>query len=179
MDAELTHQMLSDLKIRHANRADLSAMEWNGEYTHFRRLYQDIFQSAVRGEAILWVADAPVETVIGQLFVQLNSARLELADGFYRAYIYGFRIKSLYRRFGIGTRMMEIAEADLIRRGYGLVVLNVNRDNPDARRLYERLGYEVTGAEAGIWSYIDERGKRRDVNEPAWRMEKRLLVECT
>jgi len=54
-------------------------------------------------------------------------------------------------------------------------VLNVSRDNLDARRLYERLGYRVVAGDPGRWSYLDEHGIRHDVNEPAWRMEKKLI----
>jgi len=32
----------------------------------------------------------------------------------------------------------------------------------------------VIGEEPGLWSYIDDKGKLQDVNEPAWRMGKKL-----
>lgn len=160
--------------IRPARRADLPALEWNGEFSHFRRLYQDIFVSYEQGEALLWVAELDERGVVGQVFVQLVSARAELADGKLSAYIYGFRVQSPYRRLGLGTRMLAHVEADLMRRGFERAVLNVNRDNPEARRLYERHGYRIVAAEPGNWTYIDEQGRRREVHEPAWRMEKNL-----
>lgn len=166
--------LLSLLNIRTATQADLPALEWGGEYTHFRRLYEDIYRSSQRGEAVLWVAELDERGVIGQLFVQLTSARPELADGVRRAYVYGFRVQTAYQNVGIGTRMMAASEADLVGRGFRLVTLNVNRDNPGARRLYERLGYRVVASEEGRWSYIDDQGRRREVHEPAWRMEKEL-----
>lgn len=175
MKSEVSEISSSTLRIRVAREEDLPALEWEGEYTHFRRLYQDIFRSAQRGEAVLWVAELEGK-IIGQLFVQLSSGRPELADGERRAYIYGFRVRSEYRRRGVGTRMMNAAEMDLVKRGYRLVTLNVNRDNPGARRLYERLGYRVVGSEEGRWSYVDDRGQRREVHEPAWRMEKNLFL---
>jgi ribosomal protein S18 acetylase RimI-like enzyme len=122
----------------------------------------------------MWVAELPGKGVIGQLFVQLNSGRSELADGSSRGYIYGFRVQADYRGHGIGTRMMEAAEADLAERKFRWVTLNVGRDNPGAQRLYEKLAYRVVAAEPGDWSYLDEQGRRHDVHEPAWRMEKRL-----
>jgi ribosomal protein S18 acetylase RimI-like enzyme len=175
MMVEASVSVLSRVMIRTAIESDLAAMEWDGEYAHFRRLYQEIYRSARRGDALLWVAELPGEhNLIGQLFVQLRSARPELADGVKRAYIYGFRIKPAYRGQGVGTEMLTVAEHDLYQRGFRRVVLNVNRDNPDARRLYERNEYRVTAAEAGYWSYLDQFGKRQEVNEPAWRMEKEL-----
>jgi ribosomal protein S18 acetylase RimI-like enzyme len=164
------HQVI----IRNVTQADLIALEWEGEFQHFRRMYADIYEHARKGTSVLWLAELPEKGVIGQVFIQLNSNRPELADGVIRAYLYGFRIKPVYRGRGLGTQMMDIVEKDLVKRGFHYVTLNVGRDNPDARRLYERLGYTVIAAEPGIWSYIDDRGERRDVNEPAWRMQKQL-----
>lgn len=167
-------KFLSFVKFRHVTQADLPVLEWDGEYSHFRRMYMDAYHRAQLGEAILWVVDHPQVGLIGQLFVHLQSQRHELADGVNRAYIYGFRIRPSYRSQGLGTRLLEVAEQDLAQRGFTWAVLNVGRDNLDARRLYERLGYRVVAGDPGRWSYLDEHGIRHDVAEPAWRMEKRL-----
>ena len=53
---------------------------------------------------------------------------------------------------GIGTELMHAAEALVCERGYGAIVLGVEDSNPDARRLYERLGYGVDGA--GDFPYL-------------------------
>jgi ribosomal protein S18 acetylase RimI-like enzyme len=165
---------IARLRVRHLEEADLPGLEWGGEFTHFRRMYADIFESSRYDRSVLWVADLPEAKVIGQLFVQLLSGRPELANGFSRGYIYGFRVQSRYRNHGIGARMMQVAEADLYHRNYHWVTLNVGKDNPRARALYERLGYYVVASEVGEWSYLDDKGIRVDVHEPAWRMEKRL-----
>jgi ribosomal protein S18 acetylase RimI-like enzyme len=170
---------LAKVIIRAVQRADLPALEWDGEYLHFRRLYQDIYQSALAGKALMWVAEYPSVGIIGQLFVQLLSLRDELADGTNRAYIYGFRIKPAYRHEGIGKQMMRVVEGDLYQRGFQWVTLNVAKDNPDARRLYEILGYRVIAVDPGQWSYLDHLGNRQHVLEPAWRMEKVLIPEVT
>lgn len=166
---------LSKVQIRQIERSDLPALEWDGEYTHFRQLYKEIYEGVTKGKAIMWVADLNGSSVIGQLFVQLKSSRIELADGTSRAYIYSFRVQPSYRENGLGTQMLQIAENDLVERGFHWVTLNVARDNPDARRLYERQGYRVVAMEPGNWTYRDERGLTKQVHEPAWRMEKRLL----
>jgi ribosomal protein S18 acetylase RimI-like enzyme len=164
----------TEVLIRVATLDDLPALEWDGEFAHFRRLYQDVYQSSRRGEAVLWVVEVPGVGVVGQAFVQLSSARMELANGSTRAYVYGFRIQPAYRSQGIGTRLLQRVEADLFGRGFRRVVLNVSRENHSARRLYERLGYRVVAAEPGRWSYLDQFGRRQEVDEPAWRMEKPL-----
>lgn len=170
-------ELVADMQVivRPALEVDLPALEWNGEYTHFRNLYREVFASASKGEALLWVAETTQAGVIGQIFVQLKSARPELADGLNRAYLYGFRIQPAYRNLGIGGAMLQFVETDLQTRRYRWVCLNVNRENHAARRFYERYGYHIVGLEAGIWSYLDDKGKLRQVHEPAWRMEKDLL----
>ncbi len=162
------------LFIRYANESDLPALEWNGEYSHFRFLYQDVYQGTLRGDTLMWVAELPKAGIIGQLFIQLVSSRKDLADGTNRAYIYAFRIQEKYRNRGFGSQILEFAELDLIRRGFRWVTLNVSINNHKARRLYERHAYRVVADEPGRWSYLDEQGNRQEVVEPAWRMEKDL-----
>lgn len=166
----LTEQVI----IRLLRSEDLPALEWGGEYRHFRRLYADIYRSACQGKALMWVAELPDVGVIGQVFVQLSSGRKELADGVRRAYIYGFRIQPAYRSLGIGGRMLQVVEADLLQRRFQFVTLNVAQDNLAALRFYRQRGYQVIAEEAGEWSYLDDTGQRRQVHEPAWRMEKAL-----
>jgi len=167
--------ILAPIEIRQIRQGDLPALEWDGEFSHFRRLYREIYQSACMGKAVMWVADMVEVGVIGQVFVQLDSARKELADGRTRGYVYGFRVQAPYRSQGVGGRMLKTVEADLLRRRYSWVTLNVGRDNPDARRFYERHGYHVVAAEPGRWSYLDDDNQRHEVHEPAWRMEKPLI----
>ncbi len=163
--------------IRPARRSDLPSLEWEGVYTHFRRVFERAYAYVLQGQAAMYLAEHPREGVVGQVFVQYVSSRPDLADGSRRAYVYSFRVKPAYRGQGIGTRLMQAAEADLRARGFRLVTLNVAKDNPLARRLYERLGYRVVADDPGQWSYEDHRGERRFVSEPAWRMEKSLTGE--
>ena len=123
----------------------------------------------------MWVALSATNEMIGQLFVQLNSIQIDLADGFYRAYMLGFRVKPEYRNRGIGTLLLLQAENDLLARKFQRVCLNVVKTNWRARKLYERNGYHVLFADPGEWSYQDNLGAWHDVKEAAWRMEKSLV----
>ncbi len=174
MENTAAKDLVQKVTIRHIRESDLPALEWDGEFTHFRRVYTDAYRRHERGLLIMWVADLPGEGIIGQVFIQLNSNRKELADGKRRAYLYSFRIKAEYRSAGLGSRVLEIVEDDLRRKGYSSVTLNVAKDNEGAQRLYERHGYRIVAHEPGVWSYPDEKGQWQLVNEPAWRMEKRL-----
>jgi ribosomal protein S18 acetylase RimI-like enzyme len=160
--------------IRHASRQDLPGLEWEGEFTHFRHVFAEAFRLKELGDVIMWVAELPEFGLIGQLFIQLYGPNQLQANGKRYAYIYGFRVRNVYRGQGIGSRLLQKAETDLVSRGFQRIALNVARDNKPARRLYERLGYRVVAPEPGIWSYLDDQGRRRFVNEPAWRMEKQF-----
>ncbi|MEX1071660.1 MAG: N-acetyltransferase [Anaerolineales bacterium] len=165
---------LSKVQIRHARAGDLSALEWEGAYAHFRRVYARAFQRTQRGHAVLWVAETP-DLLIGQVFVMLKSDfDPELADGKQRAFIHSFRVRPEFRCAGLGSRLLDTTEGDLISRGFTTASLNVAHDNPAALRLYERKGYQRIRPVSGDWSYIDHLGVERQVHEPGWRMSKNL-----
>ncbi len=165
---------LAQVIIRPVSYEDLPDMEWDGEFTHFRRVYAEAYQRMQRGYSVLWVAELPGVGLIGQVFIQLTCDRPELADGVERAYLYSFRVRTPYRDRGLGSYIMDVVEDDLRRRDFRYVTLNVARDNPRAQQLYVRRGYHVVAPEPGIWSYPDEHGVWHQVEEPAWRMEKEL-----
>ena len=158
--------------IRQAGKRDLPALEWEGEFSHFRHIFAEAYRLQALGDVIMWVVDLPDYGLIGQLFIQLYGPNQIQTSKTKYAYIYGFRIRPDYRGIGIGSRLLKSVESDLDGRGFKRISLNVARDNGAARRLYEKEGYRVVAPEPGIWSYLDDKGRRRFVNEPAWRMEK-------
>jgi ribosomal protein S18 acetylase RimI-like enzyme len=167
-------KFLDRVVIRHLAKKDLRALEWEGEFTHFRRLYGESYKRMLRGDTIMWVAELPDSGIIGQVFIQLNCGRPELANGIDRAYLYSFRIRPSFRNLGLGSLILKTIEEDLLERSYKSITLNVAKDNLRARHLYERHGYKVVDHEPGVWSYIDHEGFWRHVNEPAWRMLKEI-----
>jgi ribosomal protein S18 acetylase RimI-like enzyme len=164
----------AEFKIRLMQESDLPALEWDGEFTHFRLIYESVFKRMKRGSAMAWVAENAGKKIVGQVFLQLDCDRPELADGWSRAYLFSFRIKPEYRNREIGTRMVAVLENFLRERKFRSLTLNVARNNPDAIRLYERLGFKIVAPEPGIWSYVDHKHHLQTVEEPSWRMEKLL-----
>lgn len=71
-----------------------------------------------------------------------------------------------WQRRGIGTALIGAAEDAARRRGYDMVMLLVGLDNPDARRLYDRLGYADwdEGAIVTRWTEPDGTGGLREVS---------------
>ncbi len=169
--------ILEQVVIRLMKKEDLPALEWDGEYTHYRQVFANEFQRYENGASVLWLAEIPGKAILGQVFIQLTCDRAELANGKTRAYLYSFRVKPEYQGQGIGTYMLEIVEADLVRRGFSYVTLNVSKDNKRAQELYLARKFHIVAHEPGRWSYPDDKGIWHTVEEPAWRMEKRLAPE--
>jgi len=174
LESKLDLDWHTQLKIRLVIQTDLPGLEWEGEYTHYRQIYAETYERVQRGLALIWVIDLPGHNIIGQTLIQLNSDRKELADGVKRAYIFAFRIRMAYRNQGLGSRLLNVVQEDLVARNYTCATLNVAKDNPRARALYERHGYLVVAEEQGNWSYPDEKGVWHHIHEPAWRMENKL-----
>lgn len=166
---------LSSITLRLATSADLPALEWEGAFTHFRRVYARVFERAQRNEALMWVAEGEPRMLLAQLFVLLLSeSDPTVADGRQRAFVHSFRVRPELRGRGLGSRLLAHAEADLHQRGYQWVYLHVARDNADALRLYERQGYRRISPVDGDWEYEDHLGQWHRVHEPGWRLVKNL-----
>jgi ribosomal protein S18 acetylase RimI-like enzyme len=175
--AELATQpdWLASITLRLATQADLSALEWEGAYTHFRRVYARVFERSLRREALMWVAEGEPGALLAQLFVLLISeADPAVADGHLRAFIHSFRVRPELRGRGLGSRLLARAEDDLHQRGFRWVYLHVARDNAEALRLYERNGYKLISPVSGDWEYEDHLGRTQRVHEPGWRLMKNL-----
>jgi ribosomal protein S18 acetylase RimI-like enzyme len=160
--------------IRSLLKTDLPALEWDGEYLHFRNVFADVYKKVEKGTVKAWVAVTQEGRMVGQVFLQLTSDRRELADGWNRAYLYSLRVRQVWQNQGVGSRLIGVLEADLRKMGYLRVTLNVARNNQGAIRLYSRLGFQIVAEEPGVWSYPDHKGVWRTVSEPSWRMEKKL-----
>ncbi|HWQ45315.1 MAG TPA: N-acetyltransferase [Longilinea sp.] len=169
------HGFLSRVKVRLVTEQDLPAMEWEGEFTHLRRVYQETYERTVKGLALMWIADLPEVGILGQAFIQLICDRPELANGKDRAYMFSFRVRNQYRNQGLGSRMIRTFENDLIKRGFRFLTLNVAKENYQAQQLYSKFGYQIVAPEPGVWSYPDQNGDWHTVVEPAWRMQKLLI----
>jgi len=165
---------LTNLIIRQVSEADLPALEWDGEYKKYRRMYANLYQDYLAGKTLLWVVELPHGEIIGQTFILLNGGDKDTADGRHRAYLFALRVKRNYQNLGVGSRLLQFVEKDLRSRGFSIITLNVAKENKSALRLYQRQGYQITGPRSGIWSYLDHEGNIQHVNEPAWRMVKRI-----
>ncbi len=159
--------------IRPLEERDLPALEWDGEYRHYRTVFRANFEDMQRGQRLMLVAVSGAE-MVGQIFMQLNSGERQYADGRHRGYLYALRVRPAWRRRGIGGKLVAAAEAHLRQRGYRTAVIAVAKTNAGAQRLYTRLGYRVFADDPGVWTFTDADGREQRVEEPAWLMEKAL-----
>jgi len=90
-------------------------------------------------------------------------------------HLFALDVSPLLQRRGIGTALVGAVEDEAARRGMRRVWLDVGVENPDARRLYERLGYAVEGETVTLrYSVPNPDGSWRDVEEVCHRMFRTL-----
>lgn len=162
-----------DVTYRLAREDDLPKLEWMGEFTHFRRVFQQTYQDQRDGLRLMILADLN-DFPIGQVFILLKSNG-GWNDSDY-GYLYSLRVMTPFQGLGIGTQLILQAEQLMQERQFAYSTIAVAKDNPRARRLYERLDYKVYSSDDGRWSYQDHKGQTIHVYEPCWMMEKRLLL---
>lgn len=167
--ASLTIEM--PVTLRAAVRSDLAKLEWYGQYAHYRSLFRRTFRDQQIGRRLMLVA-ATNDFPIGTISIQFQSTESRVADGITRAYLFSFRVMEMFRHRGIGTRLIQEAEALMVDRGFQWATIAVAKDNHNARQLYERLGYRIFKDDPGRWSFMDHHGQVRQINDPCWLLEK-------
>lgn len=159
--------------IRLAAEADLPKLEWFGQYTHFRHLYEQTYQEQREGRRLMLVA-AVNDFPVGQVFVSLEDGYFDNDGEGPHGYLYALRVMEPFQRLGLGSALVTAAERHLVQRGYRRATIAVAKDNLRAQRLYARLGYHIYKEDPGRWHYVDHEGRTRFVEEPCWLMEKQI-----
>lgn len=157
--------------IRPCQESDLANLEWFGLLTEYRRTITDAFQRHQKGEIIMLVAEAN-RFPIGQVWIDLIKRR-ENASGV----LWALRVLIPFQNLGIGTRLIGSAERLLKAQGFRLSELGVEKDNPRAQRLYERLGYQVIRDNIEEWEYTPPNGTPVQVRTDEWILHKFLVSE--
>ncbi len=157
--------------IRIATQEDVPRLEWYGQYIHFRNLFRRAYRDQQLGTRLMLVADCN-GFPIGHVFILF----MDDEQGNKQAYLYSLRVMEIFHSQGIGTSLMIEAESQILARGYHHITIAAAKNNDTARRLYERLGYEVFMDDQGEWSYTDHLGKVQQVREPCWLLQKTISL---
>ena len=157
-----------DVTIRLGEQKDLLDLEWFGMFADFRNLFSSAYESHVRGENIMLVAEVN-HFPVGQVWIDL--AKLQTDE---IGILWALRVLPTLQNLGIGSALIRSAESILSSRGYKISELGVAKDNHDAKRLYERLGYQVVGDNIEEWDYITLKGETVHVVEHEWILRKPL-----
>ena len=165
--------VVAEVLIRLCRAEDLPQLEWFGMYSHHREIFEDTFARHMRGENLMLVADLH-DFPVGQAWLDLMKRSGERVG-----YIWAVRVFPLLRNLGIGTLLMSCAEDLLRERGFAAAEVGVEKDNPDALRLYQRLGYTVYRALKEEYGYTTPEGVRGWHVVDQWILRKRLDVESS
>lgn len=145
------------IRIRPCVEADLDALEWFGLFTEHREIIRNTYEAQTQGDMLMLLAETNGFPG-GQVWLNLAEKR-HLGRGC----IWAVRVLPVLQGLGIGTRLLQAAEDALRIRGFTSVELGVEKDNPAARRLYERLGYCFEYESSGEYSYTTPSGELRRV----------------
>jgi len=156
------------VSIRPCLREDLPLMEWFGLYARYRQYFADTFARSEKAEIIMLVAEANGFPV-GRVWIDLVKQR-EQSIGI----LYSLAVLPPLQNRGIGTRLIVAVEDLLRKRGYKMVELGVEKDNPNAQRLYERLGYKVIHDNQETWEIVTPDGKTLQEHADEWIVQKAL-----
>lgn len=153
---------MSPVQIRVAEEADLPKLEWSGAFTHHRAIIQEAFALQQRGEVLMLVADLDGFPV-GQAWMDFRPEPGRVVPK-----VWAMRVLPECRGSGIGSRLMRELERCAWRKGCSELQLYVEKDNMEARRFYERLGWRITGERADNYSYLTPAGVREFVPLDLW-----------
>ena len=154
------------LVIRAVRADDLPKLEWFGSLAHWRDVNRRTFSDHEAGLRLMFVADLR-DFPIGQVVIDVSSHEY--------AYLYALRVLQPFQSLGIGSRLITVGESVARGHGFRQIHLAVEKKNIGARRLYERLGFEIFTQRVDVWSYVDHHGQTHWVHEDVYGMRKLLL----
>jgi ribosomal protein S18 acetylase RimI-like enzyme len=148
-------------------RADeVAGLTWSGNPAHLRSVAAALDRAA-RGLEDYLVVRAPAGEPVAKMRIDYASeddtgvfSQLATMDGL--------------QGLGIARMLVEAAEQRVRARGLAFAALGVEDDNPRARRLYERLGYQASGRRPASWEYEDDDGVLRLYETTLTMLHKRL-----
>ncbi|MEY2398883.1 MAG: hypothetical protein QOJ00_2057 [Actinomycetota bacterium] len=166
---------MTPVDIRLATPEDVDKLVARSTDPYEQQAERDRLAAQQRGESLLliaWEGDT-IRGRLGRLYLASKYDEVRAALGVFPE-ING--LDAWPPGQGVGTQLIEAAEAMAVERGFDRIGIGVVVDNVAARRLYERLGYEYWGEVVDRSEYFDDAGNLTHVDEePAAYLVKRLI----
>lgn len=160
-----------DIIFRACKACDLQPLEWFGMFYSHRNIILESFRRHRLGTNYMIVAEAN-SFPIAQVWIDLEKKGRENTG-----IIWALRVLQPFQRLGIGTDLIRISEDYLKRKKYSTAEMCVEKDNRSARRLYERLGYILSGETLEKYSFVTPEGIEVNGTSEQWMLQKNLLVK--
>lgn len=151
--------------FRAVRAEDLPKLEWFGSLAHWRDVNRRTFNDHQAGQRLMFVADHR-DFPVGQAVIDVTSHEY--------AYLYALRVLGPFQGLGIGSELIRIGDQTARAHGFRQIQLAVEKTNTGARRLYERMGYEIWTQRVDVWSYVDHHNHMHWVHEDVYGMRKML-----
>jgi ribosomal protein S18 acetylase RimI-like enzyme len=145
---------------------DLAALAWSGSPAHLRSVAAAL-QRAAHGLEDYLVVRAPSGEPVAKMRVDYTS---EADTGVFSQLATMGPLQGL----GIATMLIGVGEQRVGARGRAFAALGVEDNNPRARRLYQRLGYQAAGRQHASWETEDDDGVLRLYETTLTILRKRL-----
>ncbi len=167
---ESTFSFNLDVTFRPCRREDLRDLEWFGMFYAHRQLIEQAFERHQANENLMLLAEAN-RFPIGQVWIDLAKKRAQKTG-----FLWALRVLPPFQGLGLGSRLIAKAEALLQKRGFSCAEITVEKNNPQAKKLYLRLGYKLTGTRVDRWSYTTPEGELIHAQSDEWVLQKNLSL---
>ena len=147
-----------EINIRLLREEDLPALEWDGEYKRYRRIYREVFHNFQKGISYPLVAETAQDGVIGQVFLTRKEPNPKFTALHRYFFLSSFRVKAQYRGMGIGSRLLELCEKHVLQHHLRDIYLNCAVSNHRARWFYLDHGFHVIRIDNSEWSFVNDEG---------------------
>ncbi len=170
----MAENWLDRVRIRLIREADLPELEWNGEYSRYRKVYLEVFRNSQKGISFPYVAETDEDGIIGQVFLTLKEPNPSFTGHSRYFFISSFRIKEPFRSRGLGALLLQVCEKEVRAHRLRDIYLNCSTDNNRARHFYERHSFRIVRIDEGNWTFVNEEGLVVSEKQSAFLMKKTL-----
>jgi len=143
---------IQDLLVDDLTRDDLPKITWSGAPSHIRSVTALLDRREAKGDVDYLCVRAPNGFPVAKGCV-------DYAEHAGAGEIMQLATHEAVQGLGLARMVVRAAEHRIAGRGVVVALLGVEDNNPRARTLYMRLGYEVSGRERVSWEREDDRGR--------------------